>query len=142
MNWKYEIVYALFPLAQWVASLRPRLGGEPPWFLCYCFVGFVSWSYWCSLHKREDVISIDIGDGWIISILLYASYGDCKNRFLCFFSYCHVRRIVKFCMYFNLYQLCGWFEISPPYVLYCSVEEMYVWRNERSMKVNHVVLLI
>ena len=39
---------ALFPQARWVASLRPRLGGEPPWFYILSLItGFClrSWTF-------------------------------------------------------------------------------------------------
>ena len=34
-------IWTLFFPARWVASMRPRMGGEPPWFLCHFIEGFV-----------------------------------------------------------------------------------------------------
>ena len=39
----YVSIYAFFPPAWWVASLRPRMGGEPPWFLVKFITGLYSW---------------------------------------------------------------------------------------------------
>ena len=42
--WRCENICALFPQVWWVVSLRPRMGGEPPWF--YIFVSYLQVFTW------------------------------------------------------------------------------------------------
>ena len=66
VDWMYPI-WALFPLAQWVASFRPRLGGEPPWFYNFDFFRFLmhlytwkSWRFHCIRGGNTIVVGLII----------------------------------------------------------------------------------
>jgi hypothetical protein len=69
--WRCAIICALFPKAWWVASLRPRMGGEPPWFpisSLFCRFYLIILEIWSSYNPflymgEEDTIVFVLNRG-------------------------------------------------------------------------------
>ena len=111
-----QYVYALFSLAQWVTSYRPRMGGEPLWFHVLLLQVLCSWI----LRDNEVSLAWKKKLGYFVLVMKETlSFLYCVHivivRSLLLFSYPIVKRgIVSHFICCNRSSNCVIVMVNPP----------------------------